>query len=491
MERIGTPSQVLRSALFGFIAGVAALSWIRLDSVVWVLVTVAIALFAVLIDAFIFQRHKSALLSAVCLFFFSLGWFSFALHEPMSDSIVFYDGEYRDVAGEVVRVQSGVTDQITVRSIQIDEQFYSDRALIFSQHIEAPRVGDRIVFACELADPEPFEGFRYDRYLAAKGVYKTCFVRELSIESTNTVSPLMVVDRARGFASEAIARTFSPPQSTLLAGLLLGEKTFSDEWEDRFARTGTSHIVAASGYNIALVVFLLFGFLTSVGVRRQRAFWVLILGIIFYIGIAGGEAAVVRAGVMGACLLVARQIGRRSTSTNVLLLTVAVMLAVNPFLLRDDIGFQLSVLATTGLLFFVPILEPRFSFLPKDFGIREGFVATLAATFFTLPVTISGFGTISFVAPLANLLVLPFLPYAMLFGSMAVGLSFLLDPLGVLFLAPGWLFLNVILWVIRFFSALPFAVIEVHGVVQFILAGIAWLFLFAVCVALQKHKFKK
>jgi competence protein ComEC len=265
-----------------------------------------------------------------------------------------------------------------------------------------------------------------------------------------------VLARVHDGVVEKIDKTFGDPHAALLAGLLLGDQRFSDAWEEKFQATGTTHIVAASGYNVTVVSFILFGFLVYFGVRRQQAYGILLVGIIAYVFLAGGDAPVVRAGVMGSLVLTSKQLGRKTTMTNVLLLAAVLMLIPEPRLLRDDVGFQLSMLATIGLIYFAPTVDKWFSFVPKTFTLRESLSATVAATIFTLPIILFSFGNLSLVSPIANLLILPVIPYAMAFGAIALVIGFVSAPVGALAAGPAWALLTYVLWVIESLASLPF-----------------------------------
>lgn len=382
----------------------------------------------------------------------------FHLPSPGNDSVAHLrDGSYR-VTGTIVDIgHSEERQQITLSDLEVNNQPLQDRVIAFAPTFPPREYGDQVTVRCSLQTPEPFEGFAYDRFLAAKEVYKTCFTHSaplfLSAENGEPIKQFLWPLSQR--IVEQIDRTFGEPHGSLLAGLLLGEQRFTEEWEARFIATGTSHVVAASGYNVTIVVFLLFGFLTSVGVKRQQAFYLLLAGIAAYVVVAGGDAAVMRAGVMGSIVLLARQLGRRASMLNVLLLTASAMLLINPFLLRDDVGFQLSMLSTIALIYFSPVLDRKFVFIPSAYGIRESLSATLAATIFSLPVIFLSFGTLSVVGPVANLFILPLIPYAMLFGSIAILMSFVSGTIGVIISGPAWALLSAVLLVIKSLSELP------------------------------------
>ena len=191
----------------------------------------------------------------------------------------------------------------------------------------------------------------------------------------------------------------------------------------------------------------------------------MVSAIVAYILLAGADAAVFRAGVMGVVLLLAYQTERKTSMVNILLTTVVVMLMVNPRLLRDDVGFQLSMVSTIGLIYLSPILKNKLRWLPENFVIRESVIATLAATFASLPILLLQFGTFSFVSLITNVFVLPWIPLAMTWGLIATLLGFVSVHLGALISAPAWLALSAMLWEVKIFAGLNFYAQSIHWIV--------------------------
>ena len=116
---------------------------------------------------------------------------------------------------------------------------------------------------------------------------------------------------------------------------------------------------------------------------------------------------------MGMIVLFAKYAGRQTKVNNILALTCVLMLLVNPNILLFDAGFQLSFLATIGLIYFVPIIEKYFQWLPEKFALRENFVTTMSAIILTLPLILYQFKRLSTVAPIVNLLILSVIPPSM------------------------------------------------------------------------------
>lgn len=377
--------------------------------------------------------------------------------QPAGDSVAFVVGSYR-VEGNVVNIARGEsTAQVTLDNIAVNDAQKSDHVLVTAPRDLLPNVGDRVAVTCNLQAPEPFDGFAYDQYLAIRGVYAVCRVSDppfvLAQGADKRVSSALT--RTRMLFMRAIDRVLPEPQSTLLAGLLVGDAQFSDAWRDRFLATGTSHIVAASGFNVAIVVLVGFTLFTFLGMRRQHAFWVLALAIVSYVVFAGGSPAVVRAGVMGGLVLLARKLGRKTTMRNVVLLAVAVMLTIEPRLALYDVGFQLSVVSTAALIWVGPRFAEKMKWVPSALDLREVLASTLAATLCTLPLVVLSFGSVSVIGPLVNLLVLPFVPFAMGFGTLGLFVAPFSDDVGRVAMLPAWGLLTTILHIIRAAASVP------------------------------------
>jgi competence protein ComEC len=451
------PSIILASFLVGIMAGVALHSWLA-GMGIWIAAIVLIDLaFIAVRQAPWRDRMLLVLLLAIGI---ALGMGRYELAQQNAESNEHFVGTFLPFEATIVAWEGDATGQrLTVGKIDWDGLKINGKTLVYAPAYPRLATGQRVVLRCQPELPEPFDGFRYDRYLASKNIYTTCFTREAPFVIGQT-KRFVALDRLHEGAVAVINRTFGEPQSVLLAGLLMGDDNFSDEWKERFLRTGTSHVVAASGYNVSMLAFVLFAILISLGLKRQHAFPFVLVGIVGFVMIAGAEAAVTRAGIMGALALSATQLGRKTTPRNIILLTIVIMLLDEPRLLRDDVGFQLSVLSTIGLVTMAKYFSEKFAFIPETLGLRESFAATIAATLATLPIIIFGFGKISIISPFVNLLVLPFVPYAMLTGGIATLIGALDPSTGALVAGPAWLFLTAMLEIIQAMAALPFAIVN-------------------------------
>ncbi len=251
-----------------------------------------------------------------------------------------------------------------------------------------------------------------------------------------------------------LEKTLPEPMSSLAAGILLGVRwQMPQEFYEQLVRTGTLHIVAASGYNVSIVASVVMKVLMGV-VSRGMAIVFGITGIILYVLIAGGSASVVRAGIMGSLTLIAYYFGRPAEARRLLWIAGAVMLLTQPLLILD-IGFQLSFVATWGLLYIEPYISNignsnkviSENKIVKDL-LKNYLYPTLAATIATMPVILYHFGRLSLISPIVNMLVLPSVPLIMFLTAITIAVGSVNLALGQvvawLLHSPLWLVVKII-----------------------------------------------
>ncbi|PIR48516.1 hypothetical protein COU80_02275 [Candidatus Peregrinibacteria bacterium CG10_big_fil_rev_8_21_14_0_10_55_24] len=323
------------------------------------------------------------------------------------------------------------------------------------------RYGDEMIIRGALEKPTPIDTFRYDHYLARFDVQS--IMAWAATEGTgqwrgNVLFATLYTTKER--FEQQINRIYSEPHASFLAGLLTGSRRgIPEHLTEDFNRSGLTHIIAISGYNITIVITVIGGLLFWLPLK-----WRLlpaVTAIVLFAVFVGASAAVVRASIMGILGLIALQSERVPQMRLMILWTLAIMLAANPMMLWYDVGFQFSFLAVIGLAELSPILEPLFSRIPKILSIREALLATVAAQIAVVPLAAVTFGRLSLIAPLANMLAIPAIPIAMLLGFTGILLSFLWFPLGQLFAFIGWAFLEWVIVVAKTLSALPGAAIPI------------------------------
>lgn len=329
--------------------------------------------------------------------------------------------------------------------------------------------GDTLEVSGNLLTPAQFETFDYAGYLARYGIHSVMYrpyvkrTQAFDPEQASLWQQFMSLMLSSKFRFEdAMNRTFSTePYSSFMAGLLLGSrKGIPDQLSEDFRITGLTHIIAISGYNITLIVTILMGLFKPLG--RRPSIILSAVGIILFTLFVGASAAVVRACIMGLIGLVALNSKRKGQITMTLLLTATIMIAYNPLILIHDVGFQLSFLATMGLIYIAPLLEPFFKWLPEALGIRESILLTLSAQIMALPIILLNFQNLSLISPIANLLVAgPILPFTMLFGFLATMTSFLSLTFAKVLAFPAYALLEYVVTIVHLVAKAPYATIQI------------------------------
>ncbi|MFH1036830.1 MAG: ComEC/Rec2 family competence protein [Patescibacteria group bacterium] len=346
----------------------------------------------------------------------------------------------------------------------------SGKILVTTNRYPDYKYGDKLKIVGNLKTPsDDVEGFNYRDYLLKDGIYSVMAWPgiELISESQGNVFYEYLFS-FKGKLKESINKAMSPPQSALLEALFFGdEENISKEWKNKFNLTGTRHITAVSGMNITIICFLILNFLLILGFWRNQAFYISVILIILYILMVGAPASAVRAGIMGLLFLAGQHFGRASTASRAIAFASTFMLALNPLLLKLDVGFQLSFLAVMGLIYLQPMFLELFKKIPNNFQIRYSLAATISAQIFTLPVLIYNFGRIPITSPLTNVLIVPFLSLITILGFAFAFLGIIIPLFGQILSWPAWLFLTYITETIDFFSRIEFVSISVTNISWF------------------------
>ncbi len=330
--------------------------------------------------------------------------------------------------------------------------------------------GERLRLRGKLLTPPENEEFSFRDYLARYGIHAympLAAVTRLPGGGGNPILARVYAFKARALAD--IYAIFPDPEASLEAGILLGvDNGIPEDLQQAFKNTGTAHIIAISGFNIAIIAGI-FVFLFSRFFGRRWGAVAAIAGIMLYTILVGASPSVVRAAIMGSLSIFALQIGRRQAALNTLGTVAAVMAFVNPLLLWD-IGFQLSFAATLGLIMFAEPLENLAVRLTSRWlsaekakkvaaPIAEFFLLTLAAQITTLPVMAYHFGQVSLISLIANPFVLPVQPALMVTGGLALFASIFSLALGKLFAAIALPFPAYTIRAVEFFDGFPGGVI--------------------------------
>jgi competence protein ComEC len=363
-----------------------------------------------------------------------------------AESIIEPDGSNRPVEGEV---------------------------LVATSPFQSIPYGARLRLSGRLETPPEDADFSYREYLAHQGIHSQMNRPQIELlaegQGSAVYSSILTLKER---AKETIQRLLPDPQAALLTGILLGDDNgLPPELDEQFRVTGMSHIIAISGFNIAILTGVLLAASRPI-FGHKRSAWFVLAGIALYTILVGADAAVVRAAIMGALFVIAaRLLGRPTFAPAGLFAAAIAMTLADPYILWN-IGFQLSFAATLGLMLYVGPwsrwAETRFRrFADPETANRltrtlsEIVLATLAAMLLTLPIIAYHFGQLSLVSPLANLFILPAQPGVMIWGGVATLAGMVAPAVGQLFAWVAWLFLTWTIGLVRLFAGFPLASVPI------------------------------
>lgn len=469
------------------------------------------------------EKRKILIISLIGLFFFLGIWrYAVSIQTDYPDKIKYYNGQEilfqgfvnqePDVRQNNQKLEIRVKNAEPVSGIFIE---MSGKVLVSSALYPAYHYGDFLEIRCFLREPERFNGFSYDRYLARYDIYSVCYwpksisqvyISEEEDKKNISSSGLKISFYKNIYAlkdglRQKINYGMREPEASLAKAMILGDKRqIPNDLREKFSQAGLSHLVAISGMHISIIAGILMMFFLQIGLKRCYAFYFSSIFLFIYIAMIGFPPSAIRAGIMGFLVLLALNFGRLNKLSNSLFLAAAILLFINPRLLRDDIGFQLSFLAVLGIALVYPILDGffnkimdlvgnsrLFSFLEKGKFFYDILNITVSAQVFTLPIIAVNFHQVSLVVVLSNLLVIWILPIFMISAMLALILSFLFPDFGTLFFLPAEIMLKYIIIVADNLIKLPYASIKFYYLWWF---WVVWYYVFALFfIKIIKKKF--
>ncbi len=455
---------LLLSAVGGLASGVFLRSLFAFG---WEPIAFVLLLAALLGAAAFVKRRPAYSLGALCCIFIALGMLrtqhtDTPLSEPFASQIrhrVSYEGfvvsdpDVRDANQRVV--------------IRIESGGQSTKALAIAPRFPTVAVGDRVRVSGTLLVPQPFMSengrvFRYDKYLAREDVRFILNYASIRVESNAPWhSPSAALARAKHAFLGGLSATLPEPYSSLAGGIVIGGKTgLGKDLQEAFIRSGLVQIIVLSGYNVMVVAQWVVAALALTKLPRRWGIAAAACAVLLFVFIAGASATALRAMLMAFIALYARATGRSYAAGRALLVVVCLMLLWNPLYLVFDPGFDLSVVATAGLIWLAPRVEMLLSFLKNAFW-RNAVATTLAAQIAVLPLLVYDMGLFSVIAVPANILVAPIVPLAMGLSALAGFAGMLFGTVapfaGIALAFPAYLANAYLVLVAQKAAALPFA----------------------------------
>ncbi len=499
----------------GWVVGILAAAFLRLPAQVWLLL-----LLLPLGYLLLFWRNLPLRKWHLVLVFFILG--ALRLQYELPDALDQHLAQFNEqgqaslvgvVAADPDVRQTQALVRVDVSKIQTNGAWRetSGRALVSVPRDTPVKYGDEVQVDGAPETPPDGADFSYREFLARENVFTLIRNARLFVVASNRGNAFWATLYAfKDAAQRAINQLLPEPSAALLTGILLGDdRGLPPNLKQAFADTNTAHIIAISGFNIAVLIGVLtFVFRRpaitlqsrvvlspsiglvgrTVTLLTQHVVTILIiLFLVLYTLLVGASPSVVRACIMGALVLIALELGRQSWAFNALAISAFVMTLLNPYVLWD-VGFQLSFLATLGLLIYAPRLQTRIEGWLKqrvddararqimEF-FKDAFIVTTAAFIVTAPLIIVYFHRVSIIGFLTNFLILPVQPAIMILGGAATLLQMLAQTLsglpvvglvvGALAQVIAWsayIFLQYTILVVQATAAIPFGSFEVTRV---------------------------
>ncbi len=336
--------------------------------------------------------------------------------------------------------------------------------------------GDRIKILCKIRAPYSFKNpgvFDYPKYLARNGlfviasVFKTDEIQIIGEGDTNPIFKLSYSVKKR--IKTVIYQTLSGTHAAFLDGILLGNKTsLPKEVKDWFFNTGTIHILAVSGLNVALIAGFFFFLFRFLRLNQKTANLLNIAILIIFAIITGATPSVLRATVMAIIVLTGGIIDRDLNIYHTLSFACLLILVVTPNSLFD-IGFQLSYLATLSIVYLSPIIINKLPIKPRWVSALIG--VSISAQIGVTPILFYYFGQCSIITLIANLFVVPLAGIILPLGGITFFVSFLWIGIAKALAMVNYLCITILLYSVSYLAKLPYGLIYLPSPPWWILVG--------------------
>lgn len=457
-----THSKILFYFCISFVIGIFFESVIKIPQVfLWNFLIISV----LIIFYFLFFKRDIFIILGFCLFFIIFGVLRTQISEfnILNDDLSKFNDKDKIVLTGKIISEPEVRDNFQRIKVKSEKS----TVLITTDRFPKYKYLDELEVEGKPQTPAESEDFNYRKYLLKDHIYSVMFFPQIKIigEAPKTLDSLIysAILNFKEKTRHSIRRIFLPPHSSILEGVLLGDKgAVSQELKEKFRITGLSHIIAVSGMHVVILSSIIMSLLIFIGLKRGQAFYGALFFILSYVVLVGLPSSAVRAGIMGIIYLLAQKIGRQTMSPRIVVLAASFMLFLNPLLLFYDIGFQLSFMAVLGLIYLEPLLRHFFKSLIFNFfkiKIKEKyesfimiFSATVSAQIFTLPIIVYNFGNFSFISPITNALVLPVVFGIMFFGFISALTGIFSFTVSWIIALPCYFLLSYFFWIIDIFS---------------------------------------
>ena len=356
---------------------------------------------------------------------------------------------YQDIFGSSVIVQTTATE---------DAVYSERRQLVFSAN-QVFIDGQGMVGKIEIEGFGVPMVYRGDRIQASGKIFPKRGENIAGMKyATLTVvkKDKSIINSFRREFAAGLQNVLPEPLASFGLGLLIGQRSsLPEDLNEQLIAVGLIHIVAVSGYNLTVLTNL-----SKRGLQKRSRYQALIGSIVLitlFLLVTGFSPSIVRAAVVSGLSLITWYYGRSMKPVMILLLSAVLTAGVNPLYVWSSIGWYLSFTAFFGVLVLAPLLRERYlSKKTQEKMLPQVLLETFAAQVCTLPIILLIFGRLSVVGVIANLLVVPIVPFAMI-TSLVAGLYGMVGPffLGGFLVLPARLILEYIVSVTGLMASIP------------------------------------
>jgi len=463
--------------LLSFFSGVLLASFLNhkylSNNFYWFLILLSSSLLLI----YFWNNKKKRFLLFLFLFFILALWrYSFALQGELNSKLSFYYDKKIDLEGAVLKpLEKSKNKNQTIVNIETiflagQKIKINEKILIFTKD-SSFSYGDTLRIKGKFSAPKAFSDFDYKRYLAQSNIHSISYYPEIKIISSRDGNIFFrTIFYWRKNIQSYLRSNLNEKSFAIAQAIILGEKKMiNSDLRDDFSRSGLSHILAISGLHVMILSLISFYFLIFIGFNRRSSFYVLFLFWIFYLFLIAFPASATRAVFIILSVSIAYHFGRLSSPVQSLFYAAFLMLLINSFLLRDNVGFVLSFGAVFGILYFFPRFEKMYSSFCKQINyfplffkkIFDAINISLSAQIFIIPFLVWNFKQISFISLLANLFIIWLVPFLLFFLLAGIFFSVLNIFLAAWFFALAEKLIGVIIFWADFFANIPYAFLEI------------------------------
>lgn len=346
---------------------------------------------------------------------------------------------------------------------EVDDEH--ERILIRAPLYPRYQIGDTLSITGVIRTPQVImphgdkQFFDYPAYLATRSIGSESLYPKIDVIDTEAHTLTHLLGRLKDGMVSRISLYIDAPASSLASGMLFGNASMSKELTDTFRVSGLSHIVVLSGFNIAIIISFALLFLKVVPLLVRVVIASLL--VVMFVVMVGGEASVIRATLMAGVSLLALVVGRQYVAKQALFISLLLIVMYEPYGLLHDVSLHLSFIATVGIVYLSGMLQTILTRYVRSKYLVEICATTLAAYTVTLPYLMHTFGTASLYALFANILVVPWVPIAMLLSFLVVVFSYLFETLASVIGYITGVLLDTMIAVARIVSDLPYASVSI------------------------------